>query len=179
MNVVTDAYLSDYRRRLKSVYQRFLLIGIQIVDRETIECRILGSSNRMYTLELIKSDIGDHPKVYTKCDCPDCSIRKVTCKHMYWFGTKQLGVSDPNLWTVEMIDSFVINNTRFPVEFAVGRNDTCPICFEQIDYQHDYTICCTTVCQNSVHSMCWKRYHFVSFSDKCVVCRSKSMPTIF
>ena len=175
--MVTDAYLSDYRRRLKSISQRFLLIGIQIIDRETINCKILGSSNRIYTLEIVKSEFA--PFVYASCDCPDCTIRKVTCKHMYWFGTKQLGVSHPDLWTAEIIDIFIINNTRFPVQFAIGRNETCPICLEPIDYQQEHTICCTMVCQNSVHSMCWRRYHFSSFSNKCVVCRSKSMPTIF
>lgn len=174
MNVMTDMYLSDYRRRLKSVYQRFLLVGIHIIDPSTIKCKILGSSNRIYTLDLVKS--GD--MIEASCDCPDCSIRKVTCKHMYWFGTKQLGISDPHLWTTEMIDNFIVHNTRFPVSFAVGRNETCPICFESIDYQQEHTICCTMVCQNSVHSMCWRRYHFVSFSEKCVVCRSKSMPSI-
>lgn len=174
MNVVKDTYLNDYRRRLKSVSQRFLLVGLLLVDTNTIKCKILGSSNRIYTLELVTTE----NQVHARCDCPDCVIRKVTCKHMYWFGTKQLGVSDPNFWTVETVDIFIKHNKKFQEQINRERNEICPICFELIDYQNQHTIRCTMVCQNSVHLLCWRRYNYVSFSNQCVICRSRSMPSI-
>jgi hypothetical protein len=170
-------YLSDYQRRVKSLTQRFLLIGINVIDNDTICCNILGSSGQIYTIEIVvEKHLG---KILAHCNCPDCAIRKVNCKHMYWFGTKKLGVADPCQWTSELLDFFIVNNSQFYDNYAIGRNEVCPICLETMDYKTEHTICCTETCQNSVHAICWKRYHFTSFSNQCVVCRSNSMPTIF
>ena len=106
--MTTDVYLKDYHRRLKSISQKFLLIGIETTDFNIIYCKLVGTSNRIYTIkiELYRSS----NLVIPNCNCPDCTIRKVTCKHMYWFGRKKLGVAEPYLWTLQMIDLFVYNN---------------------------------------------------------------------
>ena len=61
----------------------------------------------------------------------------------------------------------------------IGRNENCPICFENIDYRYDMTICCKNECNNSVHSMCWTRLYCISGKTKCVVCRTETMPYIY
>jgi hypothetical protein len=62
-----------------------------------------------------------------------------------------------------------------------GRNKTCPICLENIDYKSQNVICCISGCRNAVHAMCWNRYYVASnryaiTRVACVVCRGDFMP---
>jgi hypothetical protein len=164
-------YFSNYKRRVKGLTQRILLIGGTKYNEGYLTCQILGSSNNVYTITITCQK----RSVWACCNCPDSIIRDATCKHLYWFGHKILGFRDPAEWTCEAIELFAESFTNSAIH---GRNETCPICLEDIHYDKEYTLCCVQSCQNAVHALCWKRYHFASYSTKCVICRSSTMPSV-
>jgi hypothetical protein len=163
-------YLGDWNRRVKSLRERILLIKVSQEEDNKIVCDILSHTDNQYTIQitLLPTDI------QVKCSCPDFSMRKVTCKHIYWLGYKKMGYKTPQEWNKEtvlnLVDSHLYN--------VIGRNDTCPICLESIDYNNEQTICCESECHNSVHQICWIRYFMTAYNRKCVVCRSWGMPEI-
>lgn len=107
------------------------------------------------------------------CSCPDFTIRNNICKHMYWLGAKKIGILNPTYWEYNHLQSFINNNLYVYQMFPKGRNETCPICLEKLDYADEYTVCCNIGCHNSVHLSCWDKYYYISYSDSCVVCRTK------
>ena len=165
-----------FKRKLKSLTERILLIRFQllysITYRDGIEFIMLGSSNKIYNVEIWR-DLDLH----CSCNCPDYKFRGTTCKHIYWIGTKFFNTMDPINWS--LLDyNFIIDIHRINKNTAghIGRNENCPICLEKINYQAESTICCTYQCYNSVHTICWGRYNDISGSTKCVFCRANSMP---
>lgn len=162
-------YIGDWCRRVKSLRERILLIGVSQEGGEII-CDILSHTDKQYKIQITLTS----PNVKVQCTCPDFCIRKVTCKHIYWLGYKKLGYKTPEEWNQETVFN-LLNNYLCNV---VGRNDTCPICLENIDYSNELTICCESECHNSVHTMCWERYFMTAYNRKCVVCRSWGMPEV-
>lgn len=160
-------YLDEYKRRWKSITQRFLLLGVEYQkgQDDIIDCVILGSNNTMYHI-----CISCEPTLAFCCTCPDAMIRKSICKHLYWFGFKKLGKSNPIEWTKDDIAVFL--NKYIGGGAIKGRNDSCPICLEHINYEKEGTTCCEGVCNNSVHTICWNRYTDISNNFACVTCRS-------
>jgi hypothetical protein len=162
-------------RQQKGLTQRMFLSHIHVHDRNNVECHILSSSAKTY--KVIMYDYRTNFKI--SCSCPDFVYKRTVCKHMYWLGTKKIGTALPNEWSPEMIDTFV-SKTYFPyLTTSFGRNEECPICLEQLDYENDDTICCVTGCSNAVHATCWNKYYYYSMTNKCVVCRTRSMPMLF
>ena len=123
-------------------------------------------------------DVIDDESVIVECNCPDSTLTKHICKHIYWLGIKQFGVTYPKYWKRRHIDEFICRHiSKYKNrDGETGRNDTCPICFEEINYGNQLTLQCKEQCRNSFHTLCWKKYYFTSYSDKCVICRSNFYP---
>lgn len=165
-----ESYILDYRRRWRSVTQRILLLDVH-VSESSLRCDILGSSNNQYGLCITLKD----GKIISECTCLDWQVRKRTCKHLYWFGAKELFRPDPCAWTekdiVEYMDAFDSKKQQ-----PHGRNEDCAICLERVNYEEENTVCCQHGCMNSVHMICWNRYCSFTGSSKCVFCRNENMP---
>jgi hypothetical protein len=182
-----DYTLQDYKRRLKSLTQRILLIdasliysnmyGLDILDEISgIDFKILGATNKIYNVQVWKEYNG----LNCMCSCLDYAMRNRNCKHIYWLGSKKFGEMNPDNWSD-------VDYRRLVTEYWVteenlkdyqGRNTNCPICLEYIDYQTDMTICCKYQCQNAVHATCWSRLYYISGKTNCVICREDTMPVI-
>lgn len=166
-------YSHIYKRKLRSLTERILLIRVELLYsvnyKDGIEFTMLGSSNKIYNVEICR-DLDLH----YSCNCPDYKYRETVCKHIYFIGTKFFNTMDPQNWNLldytHILNKYWINNN------CTGRNEDCPICLEQINYQTESTICCTYQCYNSVHTICWGRYNNISRSIKCIFCRANSMP---
>lgn len=168
-------YLQDYRRRVNSLN---LNIDIEqlTVFRLSELCLTIKSGDKRYNLEIILSS-QTTPIRDISCTCPDFSFRGNTCKHIYWFGQTQLGALYPNTWSESLIEKFVAKKLK--CDHSSIRNEICPICQEQFNLakrsEGDEIIICK-YCENAVHSLCWVRYFYNSYQDRCVLCRHKTMP---
>ncbi len=171
---INARYMSDYKKRMKGLTQRMLLLGVNRspLETKTIECTVLSATDKVYTITIFSSQ----PEIEVTCSCPDFCMRKELCKHIYWLSFKKLGWAEPGQWTQRGIEAFVKSN--LPSMTIVGRNSECPICLEPIDYSNEMTICCNLECNNSVHAICWHRFTNASNDPRCVLCRSYSMPSL-
>jgi len=181
--------LYTFKRRFKSTTQRILLLESELIyDKESIgtdetsnenndetdvgkilyiNCKILGSTNKVYNIKLFE----ENNKVECSCSCLDFTMRKKYCKHLYWFGHKKFEKIDPLEWTVEMYYNFLYET--FVNEKKYRKNENCPICLENIDYENEMTINCVNTCLNSVHAECWSRNVSITSNLNCVICRSE------
>lgn len=182
---------SIYKRKLRSLTERILLIGGDLmyanIDNPVlnyirgIDFTILGCSNTIYNVKIMRYYILDEGQdesgILYSCTCPDYYHRQNTCKHIYWIGAKFFNTMDPTYWNVNdyhrIITKYWINENEAD---HIGRNSDCPICLEPIDYQSESSICCTNQCYNAVHAICWGRYNDISGSTLCIFCRSNTMP---
>lgn len=168
-----DDYLSEYRRKVKSLSENMYLEGVAI-DYNTTQFLIYSASRKHYCITIESCD-----SLKIECNCPDFKRRKRYCKHIYWVGLKQINKEDPGVWTKDDIQAFLkeyyllygYSHWSYPAGIIYGKNDTCPICLDPIDYDTDFTLCCKHGCNNSVHVLCWNSYQAVSQSYKCVMCR--------
>ncbi len=177
---------NDYLRKIKSLMQPMMLLHVeqefcepsvipQYQPSYIVKCDIIGARDYMYILTII---VYRNSNIATiECNCPDYVNRHVMCKHIYWLCFKKMGVSDVFYLTSYHIDLF-LQTWGYHIEQKQGTNETCPICLNNIDYITEYTINCVNQCRNSVHAICWKQYHTISLSNKCVFCRSETMPTL-
>ena len=170
---------NDYKRRLRSLTERILLIDADIIYVNDIlisgiDCKILGASNKIYIIEVWK----EYDTINTMCNCPDYTIRNNICKHIYWLGSKKFDCMDPCEWSVENYNSLIAEYWANKIDYSIGRNETCPICLDDIDYESETTICCKYECYNAVHSVCWSRLYSISGKTNCVICRTDTMPII-
>lgn len=177
-----DSYDDDIQnniRKLKSLTERILFIDESLIlDNQDqiygIDFKILGSKNSIYILHVWT----DQNSVKCICNCMDFKMRNRNCKHIYWLGSNKFKKIDPNDWDLGEYKR-IITNSWLEFEknnFFNGRNETCPICLDLIDYNNDITICCKYQCKNSVHSVCWSRLYSISGKTNCVVCRTNTMP---
>jgi hypothetical protein len=168
-----------FKRKLRSLTERILLIKLDLLYSinyiDGIEFTILGSSNKIYNVEIWRDS-----DLHYSCNCPDYKFRETTCKHIYWIGTKFFNTMDPVKWDLLdynfIINNYLINQNIENYNIHIGRNEDCPVCLEKIDYQTESTICCIHECYNSVHTICWGRYNDISGSTQCIFCRADSMP---
>ena len=83
-----DVVLSEtnvMKRKLKSLTERILFIDSYLIyDKsnsvEAVKCQILGSRNFLYELKIWKDD---NSNIHCNCSCPDSSLRKNKCKHIF------------------------------------------------------------------------------------------------
>lgn len=166
--------LSDYKRKLKSLTEKILLLDVELIWKEdnisNISCKILSSSNKIYNLKIWR----ECDYVKCKCECLDFTMRNVNCKHIYWFGFNKFKSMSPSEWNSIDYDFFITKH--WVLSYNNGRNDSCPICFEHIDYTKETTIYCRYQCRNSVHSNCWNKYYNITGKTECVVCRTCTLP---
>lgn len=170
------SFASILKRQHKSLSQKFILLDINcrldtINKTIVINANIIGSTNKEYKLQF-KFKRFPSKMLYYSCSCMDFEMRDVDCKHLYWFGRNIFDKLNPDKWKiVDLVKTFVkyINYDIFPI----GRNDKCPICMEEINYDDEKTINCYNQCRNSVHSLCWARYIFTTTKFDCVICRSE------
>ena len=160
--IIPSIQQSTFKRKLKSLTERILLIRIQLVYSinymDGVDFTMLGSTNKIYNVKICRdSDLN------YSCNCPDYTFRNNICKHIYWIGTKFFNTMDPQNWSLSDYN-LVINKNRINKNTSghTGRNEDCPICLEKINYQTESTICCTYQCYNSVHTICWGRYNDIS-----------------
>lgn len=170
------------KRRLKSLTERILFIDSCLVydnDKsvEAIKCQILSASNSLYDLKIWKENcplFDGLVNIHCSCSCPDNTIRKKDCKHIYWFGLKKFGIMEPEYWCEDQYDDFVLQTWILEYDSTIkGRNEMCPICLETINYSNEKTIRCRLQCNNSVHMTCWNRYYYISGKSQCVFCRNE------
>lgn len=179
----------DYKRRLRSLTERILLIDVDLIyvndiyslydDIDSIcgiDFRILGSTNKIYNVQVWR----ELNKVSCACSCMDFVMRNRYCKHIYWLGSKKFEEMDPDLWSIDYYKKIVTEYWIVQENKTVknARNDNCPICLDAIDYDNDMTICCKYQCYNAVHAICWTRFYNISGNTNCVVCRTDTMPAI-
>ncbi len=179
-----DVILSEtnvMKRKLKSITERILFIDSYLIYNksnyvESVKCKILGSRNILYNLTIWK-DINSN--IHCKCSCPDNSLKKNKCKHIYWFGTQKFGFMDSKFWSEELYDDFISKNWILDYNNnSREKNTNCPICLETINYNNEETIRCRLICNNSIHTICWNRYRYISGKTQCVFCRNELTNTI-
>lgn len=182
-------YISDWHRRVKSVNERILLLSVTKEEGDdnrytAVYCDILSQTDKQYKITIKpvwQADVDSMAGFNVSCTCPDFRVRHTrtptfACKHIYWLGYKKMGYVSPEQWTKETLQSLI--DTNLIGTSVKGRNDTCPICLENIDYNQEDCVCCESECYNAVHKICWIRYYTNSYSSKCVVCRSWGMPEV-
>lgn len=169
----------DFRRRLRSLIQRILLLDTSIVCEADnthkncvwgIDFKVLGSSNTIYIVQIWRG----LDKLGCSCSCLDYKMRNVYCKHIYWIGTKIFEEIEPIKWSLDkykdIVNKYVLSEKN-TLQIKCGRNDNCPICLENINYENDVTVCCKNQCFNAVHAVCWSRFYEISGNSNCVFCR--------
>ena len=172
--------IGNFKRRYKSIIQRILLLETELIynlhndlnnnfnyDFFGIDCKIVGSTNKIYNVKVWK----EYDKINCSCTCLDFTMRKNFCKHIYWLGFKKFDIADPVDWSIEKYNNFL--NESFINSKIYRKNEKCPICLENIDYQNEMTVNCTNSCLNSVHAECWTRNVTITSKTNCVVCRSE------
>ncbi len=163
--------IEDYTRKLKGVHADWQVSWIFPNVLDITRVFVVTDNNKGYILTL-------YPSLECTCNCPDYLFRRRFCKHIYWFGFRFFNQIDPHLWTNEMKTKF-LNNNYFNMNVKTGRNNECPVCLEHIDYETDKTLCCVSQCFNSVHYNCWKQYTNTIATERCIVCRTESMPSYY
>jgi hypothetical protein len=160
-----------FKRQSKSLSQRIILLDVKYEAIENIIiCKILGSSNKEYKLTFYIND-NNNKEIKVGCTCMDFRMRKCICKHLYWFGKTNLKSIRPHNWNIYDIYEFLYFYLYLN-KGVKGRNENCPICFEEIDYENEKVICCEYSCNNAVHNICWSRYKYANLDARCVCCRS-------
>ena len=157
----------EVKRWCRSHIQRILLFDVKQVNANKLCITLLGASNIEYQITL-KRDCENREITY-KCSCPDFMYRNIVCKHLYWLSHKEMRNLHPDEWDDSIYQLLLF---RYSCMFQEkGRNDTCGICLEEIDYDTEHVICCTTGCQNAIHGICWNRFMSKTNNDLCIYCR--------
>lgn len=177
----------DCQRRLRSLTQRILLIDASVIyevgnngfldEISGVDFKVLGSTNNIYVVQVWR----ELYRINCSCSCMDYTMRRRNCKHIYWLGSKKFdGNMDPIHWSINSYKNIIADIwiKQESLKYNIGRNETCPICLDYIDYENDMTVCCKYQCNNAVHAVCWCRFYNISGKTTCVMCRQDTMPTI-
>lgn len=155
----------------KSITDKIKMINLKCnlySNKECVlECKIKGQSKQKY--DIVTKYCPLRNRVSYTCSCPDFQYRNRDCKHVYWFGERYFNKKNPIWWDKHDLLDVWFYETRN--QERIGRNDTCPICLDNIDYSKHDVMCCIYACFNSVHQKCWLQYQESSYYSKCVVCR--------
>ena len=189
MNREDKYFYANFKRKLKSISDRILLLDVNYYPVSNFtQCKILGSTNKEYCIN-IQIKPADMKNVENQnfdllpdkeddildisCTCMDYQFRKKTCKHIYWFCRNSLRNSSMNPELSKPSELYEFLYYYLEIGYKIkGRNESCPICLEHIDYDNENYICCTEKCKNAVHNICWSRYKYISNSNNCVLCRN-------
>jgi hypothetical protein len=154
-------------RKYKGLHEKIMLLKVNRTE-DIITFDIFSQTNKVYNITFSKNPFT------INCSCMDFVYRKNVCKHIFWLGCKKIGNVEPSSLTYHIIDNFSksysgnnnLDNSR--------KNDTCGICLDNIVYNSEHTLCCST-CKYSIHLICWNSYVKVSRNTNCIMCRSNSM----
>lgn len=165
----------------RALTQRLFLIKSTFVNKHHYDFIILGSTGNAYTVSI--------KMPAPSCTCPDNKLRHRTCKHIYFVLIKVLKhthidnkINDNNL--DQLFCNMNINDDVVADESIVkafdekikkiviepkGKDDICPICFEDIDdgTEIDY---CKHKCGRYIHVECFKMWTSKNAAT-CVFCR--------
>lgn len=156
------------QRELRAITQRILLLNVDCTSELSLSVNILGASNKEYIIYLTKET---DDTVKFECTCPDFKIRHQICKHLYWFGHKQMYNTHPSNWNCYLFNKLYTYYNTAKLLQEHGRNNICGICLESIDYNIENAVCCTLGCKNSVHTICWYRLLSTTHMNRCIYCR--------
>jgi hypothetical protein len=187
INELQQYTTEDYKRRLRSLTQRILLIHTSVIYNNNeqsgyfdeisgLDFKLLGSTNKIYIVRVWTESYN----INCSCSCMDYTMRHRHCKHIYWIGSKKFGNMDSIHWSISTYKNIIAKCwiKEESLKYNVGRNETCPICLDVIDYENDMTVCCKYQCNNAVHVICWCRFYNASGKTNCVICREDTMPII-
>lgn len=166
----------DENKRIK----RSLRENITVLDiyceithngKNIINAQISGNKKNIYFIKI--KCCPQNKKIRYSCSCPDFIHRNdIICKHLYFFGKKYFNKTSPNYWKLDDLVNVIIKYSDYDI-FPKGKNEKCPICLENINYNIENTINCMDECRNSVHGSCWYKYVFASYKYNCVMCRTE------
>jgi hypothetical protein len=174
----------------KATNQALYIVKIISLEKDnTRKFAVMGSTGNVYEVSI---------STKPKCTCPDYTIRKRRCKHIYFILIKAMKLDDPEKKlkkndlkklfknipkTLEdlLVDEEFrqvydnmgtdIDKTDSKVEMR-GKDDICPICLEDLSTgELDY---CKSSCGKAIHKDCFKMWVKKNTAN-CVFCRSEWM----
>ena len=157
-------------------------------DGSSFNVRVCGSQGVFYTINF-------HDSFGAQCSCPDFTIRKRNCKHIYFvIGTvaKDEGlffaINDKPNFTIdelqamcahikEQVNVMYNSHEKKDVEkekVVIERDDGCPIC--QCDLEPSDNLWKCQICKHVMHAQCLSSWWAIDYSNKecCAYCRSKN-----
>jgi len=167
----------------KSRINRGLTQNIYLLEKKSdLEYKVMGTSGKPYTITIGK---------FPKCTCPDYSIRRKRCKHIYFVLIRIMNFNDPEKKEftdedlVNMINNIppivgVISNTgQQNLKFDLIEDekivepkvdDNCPICLDEVKIL-PYVSC--KKCGHCVHIECFEMWiKFGHKKNKCIFCQN-------
>lgn len=173
----------DAARRHRALTQRIFLIEVK---EDVLEFYVLGSTgDKIYTVTF---------NGHAECSCPDYENGNL-CKHIIFVWIKVLDL-DPDAieWELDNdADALIREQARdIPQSCYVPRKlldevlperrqevpqrpitgESCPVCFDDFEPEHDEILYCRYQCGHNIHRDCyeqWSRHR----GPTCVMCRSK------
>jgi hypothetical protein len=167
-------------RRERALYQRMYLLDAKILNTDNWEFQVKGSTGNKYKIVLNTHKMS--------CSCSDFKIRHRICKHLFFIIVRIAKDKDTFdiLGTCPDIDIFGLNPSlsRLLTERLMRRvaeepkkivkieegsrmDETCSICFEDIDLDKSIDKC--NACKHLFHVGCiimWLKY-----KKNCPLCR--------
>ena len=164
-----------YKRRLKGLTENISISSASLIynyRNNIIGIRhVVNSSKNKYIIFVYKKN----NRFVSKCNCPDFVYRKIICKHIYWIGYKYLDNFNHNSISFnDFIGDIWVKGDLI----KYGKNDDCPICLENINYNEQKTLCCYNRCKICIHANCWQEYYRVTENTNCIMCRDNFLPYI-
>ena len=189
-NMITKTTNDDRKQRGKE--QRIFLIITHDYDKDILERQyeVMGTTGNAYTVT-----INNKPS----CTCPDNTIRRRRCKHIYFVLTRIMRVKQDQEDMVEysntelkdMISNIpdIVDNLRVDtnklsrfktqqkngngeVEMRdINEDDMCPICLGSLYECGEEIIYCKYSCGKSIHKLCFDMYNNKNeYNSKCLFC---------
>ncbi len=163
---------------------------VKIISLESDKTRkfaVMGSTGNVYEVTI---------NTKPQCTCPDYTIRKKRCKHIYFILIKAMKIDDPEkrLKKKELkklfrnipktLEDLLVDEEYRQVYESIspeevksdskvemrGKDDICPICLEDLSSgELDY---CKNSCGKAIHKDCFKMWKQKNAAN-CVFCRSE------
>ena len=182
-------------RRERGLTQNIYLVKLD-VNPESLVFHILGTSHHVYKVVCEK-------KKDPKCTCPDFTIRKHTCKHIYFVCEKVIQIP-PFDWSIienvpkvghevlsRLPNLHVVADDYYTKKYNTYlqgkgddlddtktltiRNTECCVCLCDIDIagKASKDVMVCPTCKNGIHSICWNKWKQVNRDGRCVYCRTE------
>ena len=184
---------ADLNSKEKCFKDKLFLIEINEPEDDSLvqkEFLIEGTTGNVYTVTMKKQP---------KCTCPDYTMRKHRCKHIFFVlirilkadNSEKMNYKDEEL--LEMLDNMPKvtrhlkakkkdrdlykeimkeKNSKFAQveQKKLTNNDDCPICLEKL-LNGEKLDYCKYFCGNSIHKKCFEMWKKTKKEPVCVYCR--------